>query len=208
MKIRSTVLIFIHFVGQCVENVHLWRFQSRYFTVATLSLIVLYMYYRLVVIIATTKSHEKGKSLSVLFCCSWNNIFFLILKPIQVIVKFSWTTLTHIHFICSFDVIFLVNEDVRAVYVNFARSNLFSCCGPYAVDLGGGLLCPQLGTDVWTKDRRKDHKQCVPNFCQNNPFRSVFRETVPFHCLANFDYPGQWVIPLRLEWKTDPFIQN
>ena len=37
-----------------------------------------------------------------------------------------------------------------------------------------------LCTDDWTKDRWKDPKQCVPNFCENNPFRSVFREPAPF----------------------------
>ena len=54
---------------------------------------------------------------------------------------------------------------------------------------GGGGLSPQLGTDAWTKDRRKDPILCVPSFCENKPFRSVVWETAPFHCLANFNYP-------------------
>ena len=38
-----------------------------------------------------------------------------------------------------------------------------------------------LGTDTWAKILRNDAKQCVPIFCENNPFRSVVWETVPFH---------------------------
>ena len=71
-----------------------------------------------------------------------------------------------------------------------------------------GVLGPQLGTDAWGKDRRKDLKQCVPNFCENNPFHSVCRETAPFHCLANFDNPEHWVIFSITTWKTDPFLQK
>ena len=68
------------------------------------------------------------------------------------------------------------------------------------------VLGPQLGTDAWIKNRRKDHKQCVQNFCENNPFRSVFRgfsRNALFHCLANFDNPEHWVIfPLQPEKLT------
>ena len=62
---------------------------------------------------------------------------------------------------------------------------------------------PQLGTDARTKDRWKNPRQCVPSYCENNHFRSVVWETVPFHCLSNFDYPAQWVLfPLRPEKLT------
>ena len=75
---------------------------------------------------------------------------------------------------------------------------------------GGGrrVLGPQLGTDAWTKDRWKDRKQCVPNFCENKPFRSVFRENCPSHCLANFDNPEHSVIFSITTWKTDSFLQK
>ena len=71
----------------------------------------------------------------------------------------------------------------------------------------GWVFRPQVGTDAWIKDRRKDAKQCVPSFCENNPFRKVVRETVPFHCL-NFAYPEQWVHFLLRPEKTNPFLQK
>ena len=49
-------------------------------------------------------------------------------------------------------------------------------------------------------------KQCVPSFCKNNPFRSFVWETAPFQCLANFDYPEQWVLSITT-WKTSLFYK-
>ena len=50
---------------------------------------------------------------------------------------------------------------------------------PRGVGVGGGVLGLQLDTDAWTNDRRKDPKQYVPNFWDNKPFCSDFRETAP-----------------------------
>ena len=65
-----------------------------------------------------------------------------------------------------------------------------------------------MSSGAWTKSQRKDPKQYVPSFCENNPFRSVVRETAPFHCLANFGYPQQWLPFSITTWKFDLFIQN
>ena len=72
----------------------------------------------------------------------------------------------------------------------------------------GRVLGPKMSSDAWTKSQRKDHKQYVLSFCESNPFRSVVRETDPFHCLANFGFPQQWLPFSITTWKSDPFIQN
>ena len=69
------------------------------------------------------------------------------------------------------------------------------------------MLGPELGTDTWTKDRRKDPKQCVPSSCETNPFRSVVWETAPFHCLAYFDYPENECF-FYYDLKNRPFFTN
>ena len=97
------------------------------------------------------------------------------------------------------------------------------CCG--ALTSEGGVLGPQLGTDAWTKDRRKVSKQCVPSLCGNNRFCSVVRETYTFHllilttlnieCLFHYDlknlpfstkcifsYPKRWQRCTAQLWKS------
>ena len=48
---------------------------------------------------------------------------------------------------------------------------------------------------------KKNPKQCVLSFCENNPYGCVLWESVPFHWLF-------WVLSLHSGWETHPFLSK